>query len=79
MNAAANTTAENTLRTVLANGIKIELAPRFDRRVVEVVDGKAFTRSAKAAREIASEINAWACSSQEVAWQLGNAVVFWKP
>ncbi len=76
-----NAAAENTFRMILANGIKLEYAPRFDRRVAEVdVDGhKFFCRSEKAAREIASEINAWTCSSQEVAWQLGYAVVFWKP
>jgi hypothetical protein len=80
MNSAANTTeTENTFRITLANGAKIEIAPRFDRRVEEVIDGKIFCRSAKAARDIASEINAWNCNSQPVAWSLGHGVVFWQP
>jgi hypothetical protein len=67
-------TDNNTLTIDLSDGIHLEYSRKTDRRVVEAIDGKIFTKTLKGARELASEMRAWGVKEARA---LNYAVVFW--
>lgn len=73
-NAITANAETNTLTANCSNGNCLEYSPKTDRRIVEVIDGKVFCRSEKAAYEIEREMRAMGLGE---ARSLGCAVVFW--
>jgi uncharacterized protein YbaR (Trm112 family) len=63
-----------TLVAACSNGNRMTYNESKDRRIVEVIDGKVWCRSAKAAYEIAGEMQAMGLSEARAD---GVAVVFW--
>jgi hypothetical protein len=76
-----NNAAISTKNDITGGTLSIELdgqtltySHRTDKRIVDAIDGKVFTRSKREAVELAGEIRAWGVTEARA---LGYAVVFW--
>ena len=65
---------KNTITLENSDGIRVELSPEIDERVVECIDGKIFATDEDAAEELAAYIRLWTFPEARA---LGCAVVFW--
>lgn len=67
-------TDNNTMTITSDDGITVAYNRRYDRRVVGTADGRLITKTLKAARELAGEINAW--SGLRTSAQRKTVVIF---
>jgi hypothetical protein len=66
------TTTNNTL-TIETDGLTLSYSPETDSRVMAAENGRLYTRSAKSARELASELRSWGVANAQA---VGKGVVF---